>query len=66
MKQSRRQENYRLHCNITDIKSLTLLEKGWSSSNIWETTLKNQNSIQEETKRRLNSGNASYYLGQNI
>jgi len=29
------------------------------------TTLPNQNSIQEEIKRRLNSGNACYHLVQN-
>jgi len=30
------------------------------------TTLTNQNSIQEETKSRLNSGNACYHLVQNL
>jgi hypothetical protein len=30
------------------------------------TTVTNQNLIQEEIKRRLNSGNASYHLVQNI
>jgi UDP-galactopyranose mutase len=30
------------------------------------TTLTNQNSIQEEVKSRLNSGNACYYLVQNL
>jgi spore coat protein CotH len=30
------------------------------------TTLKNQNSIQEDMKRRLKSGNACYHLVQNL
>ena len=30
------------------------------------TTLTNQNSIQEEIKRRLKSGNACYYSAQNL
>jgi hypothetical protein len=30
------------------------------------TTVRNQNLIQEEIKRRLNSGNACYHLVQNI
>jgi UDP-galactopyranose mutase len=30
------------------------------------TTLANQNSIQEEVKSRFNSGNACYYLVQNL
>jgi hypothetical protein len=33
----------------------------WNSSNIWDTTLINQNSIQEEIKNRLKVGNACYY-----
>ena len=40
--------------------------KGWNSSNIWEQTLTNQNSIQEEIKSKLESGNARYHLVQNI
>jgi len=36
--------------------------KGWKSSNIWE----NQNSIQEEIKSRLKSGNACYHSVQNL
>jgi UDP-galactopyranose mutase len=31
-----------------------------------ETTVTNQNLIQEEIKRRLNSGNVSYYSVQNL
>ena len=38
--------------------------KGWKSSNV-ETTLTNQNSIQEEIKSRLKSGNACYHSVQN-
>jgi hypothetical protein len=47
-------------------KSLTLLQKGWNSSNTWEKNLANQNSIQEEIKSRLKSGNACYHSVQNI
>jgi hypothetical protein len=32
----------------------------------WGTTLTNQNSIYEEIKSRLKSGNACYYLVQNL
>ena len=46
------------------IKRLILdLLKGWKSSN---TTLTNQNSIQEEIKSRLKSGNACYHSVQII
>jgi len=38
--------------------------KGWKSSNVG-TTLTNQNSIQEEIKSRLKSGNACYHSVQN-
>jgi hypothetical protein len=31
-----------------------------------ETTVTNQNLIQDEIKRRLNSGNACYHLAQNL
>jgi hypothetical protein len=31
-----------------------------------ETTVTNQNSIEEEINRRLNSGNACYYSAQNL
>jgi hypothetical protein len=39
--------------------------KGWKSSCIWEKPY-NQNSIQEEIKNRLKSGNASYHSVQNL
>ena len=38
----------------------------WNSSNIWDTTLINQNSIQEEIKNRLKVGNACYHSVQNL
>jgi hypothetical protein len=38
----------------------------WHSSNIWERQLRNQNLIQEESKRRLNSGNACYHSVQTL
>ena len=37
---------------------------GWKSLNIWEQT--NQNSIAEELKSRLKSGNACYHSVQNL
>ena len=40
--------------------------KGRNSSNIWEQNFTNQNSIQEEIKSRLRSGNAGYYSVQNL
>jgi hypothetical protein len=41
--------------------------KGWNSSSTWEqTTLENQNSIQEEIKNRWKSGNACYHSVQNL
>jgi hypothetical protein len=45
------------------LKSVTLYTK--QSSSIWE-WLTNQNLIQEEIKRRLNSGNACYHLVHNL
>jgi hypothetical protein len=38
----------------------------WQISNIWGTTVTNQNLIQEKIKRRLNSGNACYHSAQNL
>jgi hypothetical protein len=38
----------------------------WKSLNILETTLTNQNSIHEEIKSRLKSGNARYHSAQNL
>jgi len=40
--------------------------KGWKISNIWEQLLTYQNSIQEEIKSRLKSGNACHHSVQNI
>jgi hypothetical protein len=41
--------------------------KGWKSSNTYlGTTLKNTNSIQEEIKSRLKSGNAGYHSVKNL
>ena len=41
--------------------------KGWDSSGTWEqTTLADQNSIQEEIKSRWKSGNACYHSVQNL
>jgi hypothetical protein len=37
----------------------------WHSADIWE-QLTDQNLIQEEIRRRLNSGNAGYHLVQNF
>jgi hypothetical protein len=38
----------------------------WHSSDIWGTTVTDQNLIQEEIKRRWNSGNACYHSVQNL
>ena len=38
----------------------------WNSSNIWDTTLINQNPIQEEIKNRLKVGNGCYHSVQNL
>jgi hypothetical protein len=40
--------------------------KGWNSSNILGTALTNQNSIQEESKCTLKSGNNCYRSVQNL
>jgi len=40
---------------------ITVPLKGWKSSDIWGTTLANQNSIQGEIKSRMKSGNACYH-----
>jgi len=40
--------------------------KGLKSLNFWEQPLTNQNSIQEEIKNRLNSGNVCCHLEQNL
>ena len=40
--------------------------KGWKSSKYLETTVTNQNSIQEEIKSILKSGNAFYHSVQNL
>jgi hypothetical protein len=40
--------------------------KGWKISDIWNTTLTNQNSLQQEIKSRLKSGNACYHSVQNL
>jgi hypothetical protein len=42
------------------------VSKMWHSSDIWERLLTNQNLIQEEIKRRLNSGKACYHSVQNL
>ena len=39
---------------------------GWKSLNIWEQLLTIQNSIREEIKSRLRSGNACYHSVQNL
>ena len=39
---------------------------GWKSSNIWEKSLTNQNSIQEEIKSGMKSGNACCHSMQNL
>ena len=40
--------------------------KVWKSSNIWEQTLTNKNSVQEEIKSRLKLENACYYSVQKL
>ena len=59
---SQNQNARRIHSMKMDNISM---EK-WKSSNIWEATLTNQNSIQEEIKCRLKFGNACYYLVQDL
>jgi hypothetical protein len=51
---------------ITVLTLIIVPSKVWQSSNIWEQILTNQNSIQEEAKSRLKSGNACYYSVQNL
>jgi len=46
----------------TDIRSFEMVE----DFKYLETTLTNQNSIQQEIKSRLKSGNACYYSVQNL
>ena len=40
--------------------------RGWKGLNIWEQLLTNKNSIAEEIKSRLRSGNACYNSVQNL
>ena len=40
--------------------------KGWKSSNIWEQILTNRNSIQEEIKSRLKSGQVQKILSSSL
>jgi hypothetical protein len=49
-----------------DIKIANRLFENVSEFNFLGMTVTNQNSIQEEIKRRLNSGNACYHLVQNL
>jgi cell shape-determining protein MreC len=49
-----------------DIKLANTLFENVSQFKYLETTVTNQNLIQEEVKRRLNSGNASYHSVQNL
>ena len=45
---------------------IIVLARGWKSLNIWGKNLTNQNSIAEEIKSRLRSGNACYRSVQNL
>jgi hypothetical protein len=62
MVMSRAQNAERIHNIKTDNSSVERVEE----FKYLGTTLKNQNSIQEEIKCRLKSGNACYHLVQNI
>jgi len=59
---SRDQNAGRIHSMKTDNSSIERVE----DFKYLGTTLTNQNSIQEEIKRRLKSGNACYYSVQNL
>jgi hypothetical protein len=50
---------------ITVLRLIIVTSEGWKSSNIWEQP-NEENSIQEEVKSRLKSGNACYYSVQNL
>jgi hypothetical protein len=54
------------YINVLRLIILVFPSKGWKSSNSWEQLLTNKNSIQEEVKSRLKSGNARYYSVQNL
>ena len=62
MVMSRDQHARRSHSTKTDNSSFGRMEQ----FTYWGTTLTNQNSIQEEIKSRLNSGNACYHSVQNL
>jgi hypothetical protein len=49
-----------------DIKIANISFENVSQFKYLETTVTNQNLIQEEIKRRLNSGNAYYHSAQNL
>jgi hypothetical protein len=49
-----------------DIKIANRLFENVSRFKYWGMAVSNQNLIQEEIKRRLNSGNAYYHLVQNL
>jgi len=51
---------------VTIYRPIIVPPKGWKSSKYLETTLTNQNSIQEEIKSRLKLGNVCYYSAQNL
>jgi hypothetical protein len=53
-------------CQILDIKIANKLFENVPQIKYLGTTVTNQNLIQEEIKRRLNSGNACYHLVQNL
>ena len=62
MVMSRDQNAGRIHNMRTDSSSFERVEE----FKYLETTLTNQNSIQEEIKSRMNSGNACYHSVQNL
>ena len=62
MVSSRDQNAGRSHSMKTDNRSFERVEE----FKYWTTTLTHQNSIQEEIKSRLKSGNACYHLVQNF
>jgi hypothetical protein len=54
-----------IFCYLNFIQHLVLIWK-WGTVQYFGTTLTNQNMIQEEIKRRLNSGNDCYHSVQNL
>jgi hypothetical protein len=57
------------HQNVGQIREIKIANRSFENVSQFKylgTTVTNQNLIQEEIKRRFNSGNACYHLAQNL